>query len=107
MLKQFLPAVFLASCLAPPYASAGNYPLGSMTCDDIGRSASEFMDWRASGVAREEADKKLDERSYNDPVEKKNLSIILGLVYGSYGRNWTVESAGTVMKTDCEQGRPK
>jgi hypothetical protein len=78
-----------------------------MTCDDIGQSASEFMSWRTDGVPREEADSRLEARTFKDPVEKKNLAIILGLVYGSYGRNWTVESAGSVMKTDCESGRPK
>jgi hypothetical protein len=107
MLKQLVLTIFLAFCLLAAPARAGNYPLGTMTCDDIGQSASEFMSWRTDGVSREAADSRLDARTFKDPVEKKNLAIILGLVYGSYGRNWTVESAGSVMKTDCESGRPK
>jgi hypothetical protein len=38
-------------------------------------------------------------------VEKKNLTIILAYVYGNYGNNWTVESAGNVMRSDCLKGR--
>jgi hypothetical protein len=105
MLKLLLPLSFVIPLLTATPALAGNYPLGTMTCADIGAAASEFQDWRMSGVPREEAEKRLDAREFKDPVEKKNLSIIMGLVYGSYGRNWTVESAGKVMKTDCETGR--
>ncbi|NIO39911.1 MAG: hypothetical protein GTO41_06780 [Burkholderiales bacterium] len=86
-------------------AQAAPYPLGTMTCDDIGAFASEAMRWRKSHVTYEEAKIKLQEREYADPVEKKNLSIVLGYVYGNYGNNWTVESAGNVMRTDCLRGR--
>ncbi len=86
-------------------AHAAPYPLGTMTCDDIGAFASEAMGWRKSHVSRDEARMKLDERDYGDPVEKKNLVIILDLVYGNYGNNWTVESAGNVMRSDCLKGR--
>lgn len=84
---------------------AAPYPLGTMTCDDIGAFASEAMTWRKSHVSREEARMRLDQRDYGDPVEKKNLVIILDLVYGNYGNNWTVESAGNVMRSDCRKGR--
>ncbi|HWA12052.1 MAG TPA: hypothetical protein VHA15_03090 [Burkholderiales bacterium] len=103
-MTRLLPAIALAaSCSA---ALAGNYPLGTMTCDDIGAFASEAMEWRKSGLPREQALARLDERSYNDPVEKKNLLAVLDLVFGSYGRNWSVESAGNIMRTDCKAGRP-
>jgi hypothetical protein len=95
----------LALTLACNAALAGNYPLGTMTCDDIGAFASEAMGWRKSGMPREQALAKLEERTYNDPVEKKNLLAVLDLVFGSYGRSWTVESAGNVMRTDCKAGR--
>ncbi len=36
---------------------------------------------------------------------KKYLTAIVDLVFGSYGRNWTAESAGNVMRTDCVTGR--
>jgi hypothetical protein len=100
------PILFIALALSCNAALAGNYPLGTMTCDDIGAFASEAMGWRKSGMPREQALAQLDERSYNDPVEKKNLLAVLDLVFGSYGRNWSVESAGNVMRTDCKAGRP-
>ncbi|UCH46659.1 MAG: hypothetical protein JSU95_11100 [Betaproteobacteria bacterium] len=86
-------------------AQAAPYPLGTMTCDDIGAFASEAMTWRKSDVTYDEAKLKLEERQYGDPVEKKNLTIILAYVYGNYGNNWTVESAGNVMRSDCLRGR--
>ncbi|MGH8676945.1 MAG: hypothetical protein ACREUQ_01170 [Burkholderiales bacterium] len=86
-------------------ASAAPYPLGTMTCDDIGAFASEAMGWRKGGVSKEAALARLETRTYGDAVEKKNLTVILGLVYGSYGNNWSVESAGGVMRSDCLQGR--
>ncbi|UCD67276.1 MAG: hypothetical protein JSW48_10485 [Betaproteobacteria bacterium] len=86
-------------------AKAAPYPLGTMTCDDIGAFASEAMTWRKANVTHEEAKLKLEERQYGDPVEKKNLTIILAYVFGNYGNNWTVESAGNVMRSDCLRGR--
>jgi len=86
-------------------ALAAPYPLGSMTCADIGAFASEAMSWRKEGQSRAQALAALDKRTYNEPVEKKNLATIVDLVFGSYGNNWSVESAGTVMRTDCETGR--
>ena len=86
-------------------ALAAPYPLGTMTCADIGAFASEAMGWRKEGQSRDQALAALEKRTYNDPVEKKNLTTIVDLVFGSYGRNWSVESAGTVMRTDCETGR--
>ena len=86
-------------------ALAAPYPLGTMTCADIGAFASDAMSWRKQGQSRDQALAALEKRTYNDPVEKKNLTTIVDLVFGSYGRNWSVESAGTVMRTDCETGR--
>ena len=97
--------LFAVLAIAACGAQAAPYPLGTMTCDDIGAFASEAMGWRKSHVSREEARTKLDQRDYGDPVEKKNLVIILDLVYGNYGNNWTVESAGNVMRSDCLKGR--
>lgn len=101
-MKRFLA---LALAIATCAVQAAPYPLGTMTCDDIGAFASEAMGWRKARVTYEEAKMKLEQRDYGDPVEKKNLSIILGYVYGSYGNNWTVESAGNVMRSDCRKGR--
>lgn len=102
MLKLLLPALFL---VASTGAGAAPYPLGTMTCDDIGAFASEAMGWRKEGRTRDQALEELEKRSYNDPVEKKNLLAVMDLVFGSYGRNWTVESAGNVMRKDCMTGR--
>ena len=95
---------FLIFLAASP-ALAAPYPLGTMTCDDIGAFASEAMTWRKSDVSYEKAQIRLEERQYGDPVEKENLAAILGFVYGGYGNNWNVESAGNVMRTDCQKGR--
>ncbi len=86
-------------------AHASPYPLGTMTCDDIGAFASEAMRWRTEGKTREEAMAELEKREYKDPVEKVNLADVIRLVFGSYGDNWEVESAGTIMRTDCLAGR--
>ena len=86
-------------------AMAAPYPLGTMTCANIGQFASEAMSWRKEGQSRDQALAALERRTYNDPVEKKNLTTIVDLVFGSYGRNWSVESAGNVLRTDCETGR--
>ena len=101
MIKFLLSALFLAVSSTAQAA----YPLGTMTCDDIAKFASEAMSWLKEGQTREQALAALETRTYNDPVEKKNLAAIVGLVYGPYGRNWTVESAGNVMRTDCMTGR--
>jgi hypothetical protein len=92
-------AGFSACALAAPY------PLGTMTCADIGKFASEAMSWRESGIKKDEALAKLDGWSLNDPVERKNLEGVLRMVFGRYGDSWTKESAGNVMRTDCEAGR--
>ena len=101
MLRLLLLGVLVCSTAA----LAAPYPLGTMTCADIGKFASEAMSWRKEGQSRDQAIAALEQRTYNDPVEKKNLTTIVDLVFGSYGRNWSVESAGTVMRTDCETGR--
>ena len=86
-------------------AQAAPYPLGNMTCKDIGAFASQAMHWRESGVPFTEAKTRLDQLRPEDSIEKKNLRMVMALVYGSYGDNWTVESAGTVMQVDCEASR--
>jgi hypothetical protein len=101
MSKLFLTALLMFSAAA----TAAPYPLGTMTCADIGNFASEAMGWRKEGQSRDQALAALEKRTYNDPVEKKNLTTIVDMVFGSYGRNWSVESAGNVLRTDCETGR--
>lgn len=101
MFRLLILALFAIS----PLAQAAPYPLGTMTCDDIAAFASEAMGWRKEGQTRNQALAALENRSYNDPVEKKNLTAIVDLVFGSYGNNWSVESAGNIMRTDCMKGR--
>jgi hypothetical protein len=86
-------------------AHADPYPLGSMSCKDIGSFSSQAMQWREDGLPWADAKKRLDSLRPEDSVEKKNLRMVMALVYGSYGDSWTVESAGTVMQVDCEAGR--
>jgi len=47
----------------------------------------------------------LDALRPDESVEKKNMRVVMQLVYGNYGDSWTVESAGLTMKIDCESGR--
>jgi hypothetical protein len=101
MLRLLLLGLFACSTAA----LAAPYPLGSMTCADIGHFASEAMGWRKQGQSKDQALAALEQRTYGDPVEKKNLTTIVDLVFGSYGNNWSVESAGNVMRKDCETGR--
>ena len=100
MMKFLLPVL-----LAVSTGVEAAYPLGTMTCDDIAKFASEAMSWRKEGKTREQGLAALEKRTYNDPVEMKNLTTIVDLVFGPYGRNWTVESAGNILRIDCMKGR--
>lgn len=102
MKKTCASVVLAAACSG---VMAAPYLLGTMTCADMGRFASEAQGWRESGMKRDEAQQKLESRSYNDPVEKKNMERVLAMVFGSYGKSWTVESAGNAIRSDCESGR--
>ncbi len=104
-MKRLLPLWLCLPLCLPLAAVAAPYPLGTLSCKDMGDFASQAMQWRESGVTREQALVKLDERAYGDPVEKKNLELVLRMVYGRYGNSWTVESAGNVIRSDCETGR--
>lgn len=104
-MKKWSVWLVLATLCGPVLAAP--YPLGTMTCADMGRFASEAMRWREGGMKRDEAFEQLDARTYNDPVEKKNMENVVGMVFGRYGNSWTVESAGNVIRSDCETGRPK
>lgn len=85
--------------------AAADYPLGTMTCDDIGAFASEVMAAKKGGRSKEDALAALETRTYGDPVEKRNLTDVVEILYGNLGRNLGVQSAGAVLKTDCETGR--
>ncbi len=97
-----LPLLMLLPAAA---AFAAPYPLGALSCKDMGEFASQAMQWRESGITREQALGKLDERPFGDPVERKNFELVLRMVFGRYGNSWTVQSAGNVIRSDCETGR--
>jgi hypothetical protein len=86
-------------------AQASPYPLGSMTCQDIGTFASQAMQWREDGVLLKEARTRLDELRAQESVEKNNMRMVMEIDYGGHGDSWTVESAGNIMRVDCESGR--
>jgi hypothetical protein len=92
-------------CFLAQGAVAADYPLGTMTCADIGAFASETMAAKKAGRTKEDALAALETRTYGDPVEKRNLADVIDIMYGNLGRNLGVQSAGAVMKTDCESGR--
>lgn len=99
--------VYLTVCLlfGVTQAQASPYPLGSMTCDDIGAFASQAMQWREDGVPLKDARTRLDGLRAEESVEKKNMRAVMEIVYGGHGDSWTVESAGNIMRVDCESGR--
>jgi len=106
ILASHLHRALIAGCLLAAMPSfAGTYPLGSMTCPEIGQFASKAMQWREDGVTPKEAVARLEQLRPGESVEKKNLMMVLSLVYGGYGDSWTVKSAGDAMRIDCETGR--
>lgn len=106
-MKKTLSKAILLSILFSAGTSvfAAPYPLGTMTCADVGKFASEAMAWREQGIKKDEALAKLEARNFNDPVEKQNLEGVLRMVYGRYGDSWTQESAANVIRSDCQTGR--
>lgn len=104
-MKKFNQAMFCALMLSALQATASPYPLGSMTCDDVGAFASQAMQWREDGMTIPQAKVRLEELKPEDSVEKQNMTMVMRLVFGGYGDSWTVESAGNIMRTDCETGR--
>lgn len=101
-MKSFLAALLFLSMQA---GIAADYPLGTMTCADIGAFASETMAAKKAGRSKEDALAALETRTYGDPVERRNLTNVVEILYGNLGRNLGVQSAGAVLKTDCESGR--
>tara|TARA_B100000214_G_scaffold25895_1_gene16978 strand:- start:46 stop:390 length:345 start_codon:yes stop_codon:yes gene_type:complete len=85
--------------------NADNYPLGNMTCDDIGDFAAEALMWRKRGFTPAEALKKLDELNLSESVDRQNMLDVLKLVYGGYGNSWTQESARKAITQDCQRDR--
>jgi hypothetical protein len=100
---RFTLAALLCACSLTSIAA--DYPLGTMTCEDIGAFASEVMAAKKGGRSKDDALAALETRSYGDPVEKRNLADVVEILYGNLGRNLGVQSAGAVLKTDCETGR--
>ena len=86
-------------------AHASPYPLGDMTCNDIGAFATQAMQWREDGISLKDARTRLDGLRAEESVEKKNMRAVMDIVYGGHGDSWTVESAGNIMRVDCESGR--
>ena len=83
-----MPKLFLLGLLSLcTSAIAGPYPLGTMTCADIGKFASEAMSWRKDGQTRDQAFAALEKRTYNAPDEQKNPDTILHLAFAPDGRN--------------------
>ncbi len=105
MRLRLLPLLAATSLLFAVPATAADYPLGTMTCDDIGTFSSAVMAAKKQGVSLDDALAALETRSYGDPVEKKNLIDVVNILYGNLGRNLGVKVAGAVMKQDCESGR--
>ena len=73
-------AVLAGWMFSTAQAFAGTYPLGDMTCPEIGQFASKAMQWREDGVMPKEALQRLENQRPGESVEKKNLLMVLSLV---------------------------
>lgn len=100
-------AALFALLVGAGATQAADYPLGTMSCADIGAFASETMAAKKQGRTKDEALAALETRTYGDAVEKRNLADVIDILYGNLGRNLGVQSAGAVLKKDCETGRPQ
>ena len=77
-MKKINLALFCGLMLSALQATASPYPLGSMTCDDIGIFASQAMQWREDGMTIPQAKAKLEELKPEDSVEKENMTNVIG-----------------------------
>jgi hypothetical protein len=91
----------------PLIAHAGNYPLGTLTCDDMGLYAKELVIASEAKKSKETALQELQARKFNDPVEQKALTDVLNLVYSDFGQQLSADVAYGAIKYDCEKGRPE
>jgi len=105
-LKPIATLLALATLAAALTAMAGNYPLGTMTCDDIGQYAKELVTGIDAKKPKEVALQELDARTFKDPVEKKALTDVLNVMYDGFGQSLYPDTAYGAMKYDCEKGRP-
>jgi hypothetical protein len=103
-MKSITAALFSLASALP--ANAGNYPLGTLTCDDIGQYAKELVTGIDAKKPKEAALQELDARKFNDPVEKKALLGVLNVLYDGFGQSLYPDTAYGAMKYDCEKGRP-
>jgi hypothetical protein len=104
--KSTIALFAFAALIASLPAPAGNYPLGTLTCDDIGQYAKELVTGIDAKKPKEVALQELDARSFKDPVEKKTLTDVLNVMYDGFGQSLYPDTAYGVMKFDCEKGRP-
>jgi hypothetical protein len=88
-------------------AFAGNYPLGTLSCDDIGLYAKELVIGMDAKKPKEAALQELTARKFNDPVEQQALTEVLNVMYSDFGKSLYPDVAYGMMKYDCEKGRPE
>lgn len=87
-------------------ALAGQYDLGTLTCDDMGNVGREAMLARGAGTSKEAFVKTLEQREFKQDVERRNAIDVAALIYGRLGDQLYDEKAAfSVIKTDCLAGR--
>lgn len=104
-MKSMTAALFALAAALP--ASAGNYPLGTLSCADIGQYAKELVTGIDAKKPKEAALQELEARKFNDPVEKKALLSVLTIMYDGFGQSLYPDTAYSAMKYDCEKDRPE
>ena len=70
-------------------AMAAPYPLGSMTCADIGQFASEAMSWRKEGRSREQGAVRLALLTELSRVIQTHTQTVSAVLRGSLER-WPI-----------------
>ena len=97
--RNLVITVFAAGLLA----SALAYDTGSMSCSDVGDFAAATVIGKQNGATLKEALAKVNKRTEDYPVERKNLTQIVRAIYTQpWANKLTEEGARAAFTADCE-----
>jgi len=79
------------------------YDTGSMSCSDIGDFAAATVVGKHNGATLKEALAKVNKRTEDYPVERKNLTQIVRAIYTQpWANKLTEDGARAAFTADCE-----
>lgn len=97
---RYVVLILFAAALLP---SALPYDTGSLSCSDIGAFAAATVVGRQNGTTLTEALAKVNKRTEDYPVERKNLTQIVRAIYTQpWASQLTEEGARAAFTADCE-----